>query len=55
MAVESPAEVPVPLALANCDVGTRCCTMVLFTTNLNCGSDAPEVLDSEVRALRIEA
>ena len=43
-----------PWGLFNCDVGTRCCTMVLLTANLCVGWAAPAGVDSDVRALRTE-
>lgn len=49
----SSAAVLVPRDLFICDVGTRCCTMVLLMANLNDGADAPDGVDSEMTALSI--
>jgi len=49
----SSVEAPVPLDLFICDVGTRCCTMVLLTANLKDGFVAPDGVDSEMTAFRM--
>ncbi|KAG4222930.1 hypothetical protein PC116_g28597 [Phytophthora cactorum] len=43
-----------PLGLLSADVGTRCCTIVLLTTNLCAGVCDPEGVDSDITARRIE-
>lgn len=43
-----------PLGLLSAEVGTKCCTMVLLTTNLKVGACEPEGVDSEMTARRIE-
>jgi hypothetical protein len=50
----APAPVLVPRDLFSWDVGTRCCTIVLLTANLKLGAEAPEGVDSEMRAFRTE-
>lgn len=43
-----------PLGLLRADVGTRCCMMVLLTTNLWAGAWEPEGVASDIRALNTE-
>lgn len=43
-----------PLGLFKAEVGMRCCTIVLLTTNLCDGLWEPEGVDSDMMLLRIE-